>query len=287
MDSTWAIELKVEPKQACDAASIAHALESIVASTPGLSFEIDPESRELFLRGQSELQLDQAISTLSSQVPLNVGPPQVAYRETVVGSAEFTGPRCGAFKVQVRVEPNDDGLRNSFASLISESAPYAPAILTTLGALRRRPENGTRIGAPLIGTKVTLLDAFVETDRTTSAELELATRPSIHAALQHADVRILEPTMLVAILLPTLALGRLSDLIGSRRGQIVDRGVQDACATVHAHIPVATLFGFSSSLQAIAGVTASACTTFLRYAEVPELTSTDPGNFPPAVGMRA
>ena len=71
MDSIWAIELKVEPRRACDAASIAHALESIVASTPGLSFEIDPESRELFLRGQSELQLDQAISTLSSQVPFS------------------------------------------------------------------------------------------------------------------------------------------------------------------------------------------------------------------------
>lgn len=287
MDSIWAIELKVEPKRACDAASIADALEGIVASTPGLSFEIDPESGELFLRGQSELQLDQAIGALSSQVPLNFGAPQVAYRETVVGEPEIASARSGAFTVRVRVEPNDDRMRNSFSSLISDTAQCAPAVVAALDALRRRTENGTRIGAPMIGTKVTLIDVFVETDCTASADVERATRASIHTALTQADVRLLEPIALVAVRLPESRLGRLIQFIDSGRGQIVERSVHDVYATVHAHIPMANLFGFSSSLQSIAGVTASACTTFLHYAEVPEHTSTDPGNFPPAVGMRA
>jgi elongation factor G len=296
MRPDWVIIMKVEPKSKTDATDLVTALAQMVLEDPTLGYFFDRESGELIIAGLDELHLDSAVDDIQKRfrVEVVVGPPQVAYRETLAQSVEVdcthkkqTG-RTGEFaRVKLRLEPNGSGGGNVFASAIVGGAVPQKFITAVEKGVRSVWNAGVLIGFPMVHMKVTLYDGgFHEVDSSAIA-FEIASRNAMTEGCAKAGVNLLEPIMDLEVVTPEDFVGSVIGDINSRRGFIRAQEVRGNATVIRAHMPIATLFGYKYALLAISNGRASHTLRFSHYAEVPPNISTDdPNNFPPAVGMR-
>jgi elongation factor G len=285
--------MKIEPKLAADAERLLAACAQLASEDTTFGFSKDPKSGELIAKGLDELHLDTKIDSLkrTHKVDVNVGPPQVAYRETLARSTEIdythkkqTGSTGQFARVKLRLEPNERDAGNVFESHVAaEVVPeaYIPGVEKGVQSVWA---SGVEIYSPIVDTKVTLFDgAYHEVDSSTSA-FEIAARTAMHEGCKHAGMKLLEPIMDVEVVTPGDFVGGVIGDINSRRGQIRDQQMRENATVIRAYVPLANLIGYDSGLRSITNDQAIHTNRFSHYAEVPQ--DIGPDNFPPAVGMR-
>ena len=272
------IEMKVEPKTKGDQEKMAVALHKLAAEDPSFRVSTDSESGETIIKGMGELHLDIKVDILkrTHKVEVQVGAPQVAYREAITRKVtkDYTHKKqtggTGQFaRVILEIEPNEKGAGNAFeARIVGGSVPkeYIPGVEKGLNSVL---SSGPLIGFPVVDMKVALVDgAYHEVDSSAIA-FEIATRAAMREAFDQAGAVLLEPMMKVEVTSPEEFVGSVIGDLNSRRGQIVGTSMRGNANIINALVPLANMFGYINNLRSMSQGRASYTMQFDHYAQVP------------------
>ena len=274
------IEMAVEPKSKGDQEKMAIALGKLAAEDPSFRVSTDQESGQTIIKGMGELHLDIKVDILkrTHKVEVNVGAPQVAYRETITRAVDhdYTHKKqsggSGQFaRIKFTVEPNEAGKGFQFESkVIGGTVPkeFIPGVEKGLESVIG---SGPLAGFPVVDVKVTLTDgAYHEVDSSAIA-FEIAARQGLREAFQkkEAGAVLLEPIMKVEVVTPEDFTGSVIGDLNSRRGQIQGQDMRGNANVVNAMVPLANMFGYVNTLRSFSQGRASFSMSFDHYAEVP------------------
>jgi elongation factor G len=273
------IDLAIEPRARADQAALAKALQLMQRQDPSLRVRQDAESGQTLLSGMGELQLEVAIETLRSVhgVSLNVGRPQVAYRETIAGAAELShvhkkqsgGPgQFAQLTLAVRPLARGEGLR--FESRIVGGAIPREFIPAVEAGVRRAAQSGVLAGYPVVDVDVTLLDGAYHEKDSSAMVFELAAAAAMRAALAKAGPQLLEPMMAVEVLTPPEYLGAVIGDLNRRRGLVTGQDPRGTANVVAARVPLAQMFGYIGQLRALSSGRASFGMELAGYQVAPD-----------------
>lgn len=284
---TPVISIVVEPRAAEDADRLASALALIAQEDPSIEVRTDQETAQTILAGMGELHLEVLIERLRREfgIALNVGRPQVAYRESITRSVEHVGsfarPQDAGvpwIEVRLRLEPADAG-RECEECVIAVGNHHGAEAAALAAGLREQLRCGALVGFPMIGVKATVLHASCRDvqdgagcpvgQQAIEIGYRLAVAQAVREAVRSAGPVLLEPIMSVEVRGPDEYLGDIVGELNRRRGVVV--GMLDVAGgrLVSARVPLAEMFGFSTSLRSISRGRAGYAMSPLNHAEVP------------------
>ena len=273
------IEVAVEPKSKADQEKMATALQRLAAEDPSFRVSVDHESGQTVIKGMGELHLEILVDRMRREfkVDANVGAPQVAYRETIVGTAEVdythkkqTGGSGQYARIKVTFEPQERGAGFTFESaIVGGSVPkeYIPGVEK---GLRESAESGVIAGFPMIDFKCRLIDgAYHDVDSSVMA-FEIAARATFREGAQKAKPVLLEPIMKVEVVTPEEYMGDIIGDLNSRRGQVSGMDSRGNANVVSAMVPLANMFGYVNTLRSMSQGRAQYSMFFSHYEQVPQ-----------------
>ena len=273
------IDLAVFPARRTDADRLSRALADLAHEDPTFFVKPNPETGEVVVSGMGELHLEIIVDRLRREfgVEVTTGQPQVAYRETVIGSVEHegklvkqTGGHGQYAHVVLRVEPHDPGAGLEFETkVVGGRVPkeYVPAV--ERGIVEAMAE-GPYAKFPMVDVRVTLLDgSYHEVDSSEQAFRTCAAQV-FREACRKAGLRLLEPLMDVEVTVPEGELGAVMGSLASRRGRIVGLETRGKLQVVHAEVPLSAMFGYASELRSLTSGRGEFTMTFARYEAMPE-----------------
>jgi elongation factor G len=278
------IHVAVEPKTKADQEKMGIALNRLAQEDPSFRVRTDEESGQTIISGMGELHLEIIVDRMKREfgVEANVGAPQVAYRETIrrpVDKVEGkfikqTGGRGQYGHVLLRVEPQAPGKGFEFVDAIkggSVPREYIPAVRK--GVVDTLP-NGVLAGFPVVDIKVTLFDgSYHEVDSNENA-FKMAGSIALKEGLRRANPSLLEPIMAVEVETPDDFMGNVVGDLSSRRGTI--QGMEELAGggkAVRAEVPLAEMFGYSTTLRSLSQGRATYTMEFKHYSEAPKQIS--------------
>jgi elongation factor G len=273
------IEIAVEPKTKGDQERLGVALSRLAAEDPSFRVSTDPESGQTILKGMGELHLDIKVDILrrTHKVEVNVGAPQVAYRETISRptTVDYTHKKqtggSGQFaRVKLEVSPAGVGKGNSFESeIVGGVVPkeYIPGVDKGVKSVLT---SGVLAGFPVVDVAVALVDGAYHDVDSSALAFEIASRAALREALQKASPVLLEPIMKVEVVTPEDYLGSVIGDINSRRGQIAGTDTRGNAQVVNAMVPLANMFGYVNQLRSMSQGRAQYTMQFDHYEQVPQ-----------------
>ncbi|WP_457351823.1 elongation factor G [Roseateles sp. P5_D6] len=273
------IDVAIEPRKQADAAALSKGLGMLVREDPSLRLRQDPDSGQTLLSGMGELQLEVSIEKLRARfgVEVQVGRPQVAYRETIAGTAEVRhlhrkqsgGP--GQFaELTLRVAPLPRGTGIRFENTVVGGAIPREFIPAVEAGIRRAAQAGPFAGYPLVDFEAVLLDGSHHVRDSSALAFELAAAAALREAVLKASPVVLEPVMAVEVITPADYLG---DVIGDllrRRGHVHGQDARGNAVVLSAEVPLEQMFGYIGYLRAISSGRAQFTMQLGHYAEAPK-----------------
>jgi elongation factor G len=272
------ISVAVEPKTKADEAKMGMALMKLGKEDPSLRITTDQESGQTILSGMGELHLDIIKQRMFREfgVDTNVGKPQVAYRETILGKVEHetkyakqTGGRGQFGHVYLRVEPLPPGSGVEFVDEIKGGVipkEYIPAVED--GALQAL-EGGILAGFPVIDLRVALFyGSFHEVDSSEMA-FKIAGSMCVKEACRKAKLQLLEPIMSVEVVCPDDFVSNIVGDLNRRRARIMGMESRAGAQTVKAEVPLSEMFGYSTDLRSSSQGRATFTMEYHHYDPVP------------------
>ncbi len=274
------IEVAVEPKTKADQEKMGVALARLAEEDPSFRVNVDHESGQTIIRGMGELHLEIIVDRMRREfkVDANVGPPQVAYRETIGRSAVLdythkkqTGGSGQYARIKLELEPLKPGSGIEFESSITGgSVPkeYIPAV--EKGAVGASTA-GVIAGFPMIDFRISLVDGASHDVDSSALAFEIAARAALREAARSAKPKLLEPLMRVEVVTPDEYLGDVIGDLNSRRGQISGMEQRGNAQVVKAMVPLATMFGYVNNLRSASQGRATYTMHFDHYEPVPNV----------------
>ena len=275
------INFAVEPKTKNDQEKMGIALSKLVEEDPTFRVKTDTETGQVIMSGMGELHLEIMIDRMKREfnVELNVGKPQVAYRETIRNTAKAEGKYIhqSGGKGQyghcwLRVEPLDPELKKDFEfadETKGGSIPkeYIPAIEK---GIKESLSAGVVAGYPVVNVKVIVYDgSYHEVDSSESA-FKIAASQAFREACRNAGAVLLEPIMQVEVDVPEQYMGDVMGDINSRRGRIQEMGDRGQIKFVRALVPLGEMFGYSTILRSTTQGRGNYVMEFSKYEEAPK-----------------
>jgi elongation factor G len=274
------ISQAVEPKTKADQEKMGIALGRLAQEDPSFRVHTDEESGQTIISGMGELHLEILVDRMKREfgVDANVGKPQVAYREAIKKPVEIegrfikqTGGKGQYGHVWLKLEPNEAGKGFEFVDAIKGGTvprEYIPAVEKgVVGAT----SNGVLAGYPVVDVKVTLFDgSYHEVDSSEQA-FKMAGSMAFKDGMRKASPALLEPMMAVEVETPEDFMGNVVGDLSSRRGMI--QGMDDQIGgikVVKAEVPLAEMFGYSTTLRSLTQGRATYTMEFKHYAEAPK-----------------
>ncbi len=273
------IEIAVEPKTKADQEKLGVALNRLAAEDPSFRVSTDPESGQTRLKGMGELHLDIKVDILKRtyKVDVNVGAPQVAYRETITRAIthQYTHKKqsggSGQFaQVEFELSPSGVGKGNAFESkIVGGTVPkeYIPGVEKGYESVLT---SGPLIGFPVVDVTVVLTDGKYHDVDSSALAFEIATRAGLREAFKMAGPVLLEPIMKVEVVSPEEYLGSVIGDLNSRRGQIMGTDTRGNAQVINATVPLANMFGYVNQLRSMSQGRANYTMQFSHYAQVPQ-----------------
>lgn len=272
------IQIAVEPKTKADQEKMGMALAKLAEEDPTFRVTSNEETNQTLIAGMGELHLDIIIDRMKREfsVEANVGQPQVAYRETIKDKAESegkyikqSGGRGQYGHCWLRVEKSEVGKGFEFVDEVKGGAiprEYIPAIGK---GVKEAMGRGVLAGYPMVDIKATVYDgSYHEVDSNESA-FKIAGSMAFQEAVRKAKPVILEPIMKVGVITPENFMGDVIGDLNSKRGQVEEMADRGQVKFITAKVPLANMFGYSTSLRSMTQGRASYSMEFSHYAEVP------------------
>jgi elongation factor G len=270
----------VEPKTKADQEKMGIALGRLAAEDPSFRVRTDEESGQTIMSGMGELHLEILVDRMKREfgVEANVGAPQVAYREAIRKMVEVEGKFVkqsggkGQFgRVMLKMEPNETGKGFEFIDAIKGGAVPREFIPAVEKGLRETLPNGVLAGFPVVDVKVTLFDgSYHEVDSNENA-FKMAASIGFKDGMRKANPVLLEPMMAVEVETPEDYAGTVMGDLSSRRGMV--QGMDDMMGggkVIKAEVPLAEMFGYSTSLRSATQGRATYTMEFKHYSEAPK-----------------
>ncbi len=252
------IQLAIEPKTKAGQEKMGIALAKLAEEDPTFKTWTDEETGQTIIAGMGELHLDIIVDRLLREfkVEANVGAPQVAYKETIKGTADIdykykkqSGGSGQYGHVKIRVEPNESGKGYEFKNaVVGGSIPkeYIPAVDAGIqGAMK----SGILAGYEVVDVKVELYDGSYHEVDSSEMAFKIAGSIAFKEALKQANAVLMEPVMKVAVIVPDDYLGTVIGDLSSRRGQIQGQESRSGSIQVDALVPLSEMFGYTSDLR--------------------------------------
>ncbi|WP_375318744.1 elongation factor G [Candidatus Tisiphia endosymbiont of Oplodontha viridula] len=272
------IELAVEPKSTADQEKMGMALSRLAAEDPSFRVSTDQESGQTVIKGMGELHLEIMVDRMKREfkVEVNVGAPQVAYRETITKKCEidYTHKKqsggAGQFaRVKIIFEPQEAGEGFIFESKIVGGAIPKEFIPGVEKGLNNIKDTGVVAGYPMIDFKATLIDgAFHDVDSSVLA-FEIATKAAFREGMPKGSPKLLEPIMKVEVITPNEYMGDIIGDLNSRRGQMQSMDPRGNAQVITANVPLAEMFGYVSTLRSLSQGRSQYSMLFSHYEQVP------------------
>jgi len=275
------ISQAVEPKTKADQEKMGIALNRLAQEDPSFRVHTDEESGQTIISGMGELHLEILVDRMKREfgVEASVGKPQVAYRETIrktVENAEGkfikqSGGRGQYGHVVLKLEPQPPGKGHEFVDAIKGGVvprEYIPAVEKGVNETLKA---GVLAGYPVVDVKVTLhFGSYHEVDSNENA-FKMAASIGFKDGMRAASPALLEPIMAVEVETPEEKMGDVMGDLSSRRGVI--QGMDDLIGggkAIRAEVPLAEMFGYSTTLRSLTQGRATYTMEFKHYAEAPK-----------------
>jgi len=274
------ISMAIEPESAADREKLDTALTMLARSDPTFDYRTDPETGQMLISGMGELHLEVMCHRLQRgmNVPVRVGKPRVAYRETLTRIAEAegrflrqTGGRGQFAVVKVRVEPFRPAPGQPAFRLfdrIPEGRIREHFRVAAAQGVRGAASNGALAAYPLINVQATLLDAEEHPEESTEVAFEAAAARAFAQASEQAGPVLLEPIMKVEIATPEEYFGAINGDLMTRRALISATDLRGNRRVIVAEAPLAAMFGYATQLRSLSQGRATYAMEPLRYEAV-------------------
>ncbi|GIX31530.1 MAG: elongation factor G 2 [Porticoccaceae bacterium] len=272
------IAVAVRPKDKGASEKMGNALGKLVAEDPSFQVETDEETGETLLKGMGELHLDIKVDILRRTygVELEVGKPQVAYRETITRTVQdsYTHKKqtggAGQFgKIDYRISPGEPGSGFTFTStVVGGNVPkeFWPAIQKGFEGMMAE---GPLAGYPMQDVHVELFDGAYHAVDSSAIAFELAARGAFRQSMPKAGPQLLEPIMKVDVYTPEENVGDVIGDLNRRRGMIKSQESQPIGVRVRAEVPLAEMFGYIGHLRTLTSGRGQFSMEFSHYAPCP------------------
>lgn len=273
------IAVAIEPKTKASQEKMTIALMKLAEEDPTFKTYTDQETGDTIIAGMGELHLDIIVDRLLREfkVEANVGNPQVAYKESIQGTAEAegkfvrqTGGHGQYGHVKLRIEPQEPGKGYEFVNAIVGGVVPKEFVGPTDQGVREALESGVIAGYPVLDVKVTLFDGSYHEVDSSEMAFKIAGSMAVKEALQKAKPVLLEPMMKVEVVTPDEYLGDVMGDLNGRRGRIEGMELEKGVQTVHAYVPLSEMFGYATSLRSSTQGRANYSMEFDHYEPVPK-----------------
>ncbi len=285
------VSMRVEPKTKADQEKMGIALSKLSDEDPTFRVHSDPETMETIISGMGELHLDIIVDRMKREfaVEATTGKPQVAYRETIQGTADVeykhikqTGGRGQYGHVKIKVKPLEpivegEKVKNNvdredhfeFINNIKGGVIPQEYIQPVKKGLKEGMERGVLAGFPMVDVSVDLYDGSYHDVDSSEIAFKLAALNAFQDAVQKAKPVILEPIMKLEVVMPEKFMGDVTGMINSKRGTIEAMGERGQARVVTAKVPLSEMFGFTTQLRSLTEGRGVPNLEFSHYAVVP------------------
>lgn len=251
------IEFSIEAESKKQQEHLSIALDKICKEDPSVRLIIDKETNQTKIAGMGELHLEIVVDRLKREyfLDVQVGKPQVAYKETIKKESTMegkyikqTGGRGQYGHVFLRVSPHEKSLFTFVNKIVGGSVPkeYIPAIKK---GVQESLSSGVKAGYPIINISVALLNGSYHDVDSSEMAFKIAASMAFKKCMNNAEPFILEPIMKTEVVTPEQFIGDILSDISSRRGQIIDIEDKNNIKCVTCLVPLANMFGFSNDLR--------------------------------------
>lgn len=272
------IHVAVEPKTKVDQEKMGIALNRLAQEDPSFRVKTDEETNQTIISGMGELHLEILVDRMKREfgVEANVGAPQVAYREAIKKPVEIEGKFVkqsggkGQYgHVWLKMEPNEAGKGFEFIDAIKGGSVPREFIPAVEKGLRETLPAGVVAGYPVVDVKVTLFDGSYHDVDSNENAFKMAASMAFKDGMRKADPILLEPMMAVEVETPEDYFGDLMGDLSSRRGMI--QGMEDNASgkVIRAEVPLAEMFGYSTTMRSLSQGRATYSMEFKHYTEAP------------------
>ena len=285
------VSMRIEPNTKADQEKMGIALSRLSDEDPTFRIKSDPETMETIVSGMGELHLEIIVDRMKREfgVQASTGKPQVAYRETISGSADVeykhikqTGGRGQYGHVKIRVKPMepvdpDKKVKNNvereehfeFINNIKGGVIPQEFIQPVKKGLKEAMERGIQAGFPVVDISVELYDGSAHDVDSSEIAFKLAAINAMQEAMQKAKPVLLEPIMKLEVVVPEKFMGDVTGMINSKRGAIEAMGERGQARVITAKVPLSELFGFTTQLRSATEGRGVPNLEFSHYATVP------------------
>ena len=277
------IAVAIEPKTRADQDKLSQGLAKLADEDPTFRVRSDQETNQTIISGMGELHLEIIVDRLRREfrVGANIGRPQVAYRETIVGSAtkvegrfvRQTGGRGQYGHVVINVEPAPKGAGFVFEDRIVGGRIPKEFIGPVERGVRDAMSSGAVAGYPLIDIKVELVDGSYHDVDSSEMAFRIAGSMALREGVRRARPVLLEPVMDVEVVTPGDYMGDIMGDLSSRRGRVGGMTERAGARVIGASVPLGEMFGYSTSLRSMSQGRAVYTMQFSHYDQVPRSKS--------------
>jgi elongation factor G len=272
------ISIAIHPKDKAASEKMGVALGKMIQEDPSFRVETDEESGETIMKGMGELHLDIKVDILKRThgVEVDVGAPQVAYRESITQKLEdsYTHKKqtggAGQFaKIDYIVEPAEAGIGFEFESKVTGGnvpREFWPAVEK---GFRTSMDEGPLAGYPLLDVKVTLVDGGFHAVDSSAIAYELAARAAYRQSMPKAGPQLMEPIMKIDVFTPDEHVGDVIGDLNRRRGMIQGQDSASTGVRVKATAPLAEMFGYIGDLRTMTSGRGQFSMEFSHYSGCP------------------
>ncbi|MFM1827498.1 MAG: hypothetical protein RLY67_879 [Pseudomonadota bacterium] len=274
------ISQAVEPKTKADQEKMGIALNRLAKEDPSFRVRTDEESGQTIISGMGELHLEIIVDRMKREfgVEATVGKPQVAYRETIRKPVEIEGKYVkqsggkGQYgHVWLKLDPQTEGKGYEFVDAIKGGVVPREFIPSVDKGCQDTMNAGVLAGFPVVDIKVTLFDGSYHDVDSSQIAFELAASMGFKDGMRKANPVLLEPMMSVEVETPEDYAGTVMGDLSSRRGMV--QGMDDMPGggkTIKAEVPLAEMFGYSTTLRSLTQGRATYTMEFKHYSEAPK-----------------
>ncbi len=291
------VSLRIEPATKADQEKMGMALRKLSDEDPTFKVAGDEETGETIISGMGELHLEILVDRMKREfnVTANVGKPQVAYRETIMGSSDAEGKyikqtggkgQYGHVKIKMKhLEPLVEGAKMpknvtredhfEFINNIKGGAIPGEFIPAVEKGIRECLSRGILAGYPIVDVSVDLYDGSYHDVDSSEIAFKIAASMAFQEAAGRAKPVILEPIMNVEVVVPEQFMGDITGSLSGKRGAIEGMEERGMNKVVHAKVPLSEMFGFTTTLRSLTEGRGSMTMEFDHYEVVPNNVAQD------------
>jgi elongation factor G len=291
------VSLRIEPKTKADQEKMGIALRKLADEDPTFKVSTDEETGETIMAGMGELHLEILVDRMKREfnVEANVGKPQVAYRETILGTADVdnkyikqTGGKgqYGHVKIKVKhLEPLEEDAKIAknvtredhfeFINNIKGGVIPQEYIGPVEKGIREALGRGVLAGYPMVDVSVDLYDGSYHEVDSSEIAFKIAASQAFQEAAQKARPVILEPIMRVEVIIPEQFMGDITGNLSSKRGAVEGMEERGMNKVVKAKVPLSEMFGYTTTLRSMTEGRGSMTMEFDHYEVVPTNVAND------------